>query len=181
MVVRTGTSDVRALMMQRAPERDDPDRPAMTLVDEIVGGGGGLDSRLATDVRRQRGLAYLIGSYYDADDGRFFVLFDAPRSRFRAARAAVRAVLSGLRTHPITSEELDRARHKLLAEALRDEADPSGILDRLSAAARERRPPDDLASLAARYDAVTLADVRRVARTRVTPDKMIEFDGGGVP
>jgi len=181
MVLRVGTSSVRALLMQRAPERDDPDRPAMTLLDAIAGGNGDLDSRLVSDVRRRRGLAYIVGTYYDADGGRFFVMFETPRRQFRATRAAVRDVIRGLRTHPVTSEELGRARHKLLAAALRDDSEPSGILDRLTTAAREHRPPDDLQSLAARYDAVTLADVRRVARTRLTPDRMVEYDEGPVP
>lgn len=125
----------------------------MSLVDEILGGGGDLDSRLGTEVRRRRGLAYTIGSVYDADRGWFAVMFDASQKRFRAARSAVFDVIAGLKTRPITNEELERARHKLLAAALRDEADPSGVLDRLATAARERRPPDDLLTLAARYDA----------------------------
>lgn len=181
MIVRVGTSTVRALMMQRAPAGDDPDRVAMTLLDEIIGGGGDIDSRLVSDVRRSRGLAYTIGTFYDADAGRFYVFFETPRRGFRATRAAVRDVIRGVQTHPVTSEELGRARHKLLADALREQSEPTGILDRLSAAARERRPPDDLQSLAARYGAVTLADVRRVARTRLTPDRMAEFDEGPVP
>ena len=181
LVFRIGTSSVRTMFMQAAPGRDDPDRMAMALLDEVLGGNGELDSRLGTEVRRRRGLAYTFGTYYDADNSRFFVYFEAPRARFRAARAAVRDVIGGARTHPVTSEELERARYKLLASALRDESNPSGILDRLSAAARNHQPPEDLQTLAARYDAVTLADVRRVARTRLTADKMLEVDEGPVP
>jgi predicted Zn-dependent peptidase len=181
MIVRVGTSSVRTLLMQRAPERDDPDRAAMAILDQVLGANGDLDARLGTEVRRRRGLAYMVGTFYDANDGRFFVLFEAPRARFRAARAAVRDVVGGLQKNPVTSEELERARHKLLAAALRDESDPTGILDRLSTAAREHQPPDDLQTLAARYGAVTLDDVRRVARTRLTPAAMVEFDEGPVP
>ena len=181
MVIRVGTASVRALLMQRAPEGSDPDRPAMTLLDEVLGANGDLDARLATEVRRRRGLAYAVGTFYDGDNGRFFVFFEAPRARFRAARTAVRDVLGGLQKNPVTTEELERARHKLLAAALHDDASPTGILDRLSAAARNHQPPDDLQSLAARYDAVTLDDVRRVARTRLTPNAMMEFDEGPVP
>jgi predicted Zn-dependent peptidase len=180
-VVRVGTASVRALLMQRAPDSDDPDRGAMALLDEVLGANGDLDARLGTEVRRRRGLAYMVGSYYDADHGRFFVMFEAPHARFRAARTAVRDVLHALQTTPITSEELDRARHKLVAAALQNESTPTGVLDRLSAAARNRQPPDDLQSIAARYDAVTLDDVRRVARTRLTPNAMMEIDEGPVP
>ena len=180
-MIRVGTASVRTLLVQRAPERGDPDATAMTLLDAVLGANGDLDARLGTEVRRRRGLAYMVGSVYDADEGRFFVAFEAPRARFRAARAAVRDVLHGLQKHPVTGEELERARHKLLAAALHDESNPSGILDRLSAAARNHQPPDDLQSLAARYAGVTLDDVRRVARTRLTPDAMVEFDEGPVP
>jgi predicted Zn-dependent peptidase len=180
-IFHIGIASVRTALVQHAPARDDPDRVAMSLANEILGGDGDLDSRLGTDVRRRRGLAYSVNSMYDADLGWFAILFDAPRKRFRAARAAVFDVMAGLKTHPFTNEELARARHKLLAAALRAEADPSGVLDRLATAARERRAPDDLQSLAARYDAVSLADVRRVAATRMTPNAMMEFDAGPVP
>jgi zinc protease len=153
----------------------------MTLLDEVLGGEGAIDARLGTEVRRRRGLAYRVGTYYDADNARFLVFFEATRGRYRAARAAVRSVLAAVRTNAVTSEELERARHKLLAAALRDESNPAGILDRLSSAAREHRSPEDLQTLAARYDAVTLDDVRRVARTRLTPNAMVEFDEGPVP
>ena len=179
--MRVNTASVRAILVQRAPAHDDPDRVAMSLVDEILGANGDLDSRLATEVRRQRGLVYMCGTYYDADSGWFAVIFASPRSRFRAARSAVLDVIGRLKTQPITSEELERARRKLLAAALRNEADPSGVLDRLATAARRREPPEDLQTLATRYAAVSLADVQRVAATRVTPNAMSEFDEGPVP
>ncbi|MDQ6925918.1 MAG: insulinase family protein, partial [Candidatus Eremiobacteraeota bacterium] len=181
MVVRVGTSSVRTIMMQPAPKGGDADRPAMGLLDEVLGANNDIDARLGTEVRRRRGLVYMVGTFYDADNGLFFVYFEAPRARFRAARAAVRHVIGGLQKNPVTSEELERARHKLLSSALRAESNPTGILDRLSTAARENQPPDDLQTLAARYDAVTLADIRRIARTRLTLDAMLEFSAGPVP
>lgn len=174
---RTAPS-VSGYLLLPAPSRSDPDYGAMMLLDAILGRGGEFDTRLAREVRVRRGLAYGIGSYYDPRSGRLFLYFDSPSGRFAAARTAVRDVLERMRTGPISTEERTRAYNKLLAEALRDRSAPDGILDNLSDAARERLAPDDIATLAALYGAVTVADIERVAAKTLRPDRIIEMDEG---
>jgi predicted Zn-dependent peptidase len=48
----------------RALRRDDPDRFALAVVDQVL--GGGMSSRLFQDVREKRGLAYSVFSYRSA-------------------------------------------------------------------------------------------------------------------
>ena len=104
--------------------------------------------------------------------------FDASRANFEAARAAVRSTVNALRTGTVSAAEVERARRKLLASALRTQASPDGVLDMLENAAEEHRTPDDYATLAALYGKVTASDVERAARAHLHPDRMIEFDEG---
>ena len=166
------------MLMQPAPGRDDPDSSAMAILNAILGGDGDFDTRLMRDVRIRRGLVYTVASLYDPRHSAMLIGFEGRSRDLAATRAAIRAVVEGLRTGGISPAERERAVRKLLAKALRQEATPDGILDRLSAAARERRTPDDLETLAARYAAVRLDDLERVARTRLLPDRMIEIDKG---
>ena len=48
----------------RSLRRDDPDRYALTVLDQVL--GGGMTSRLFQEVREQRGLAYSVYSYRSA-------------------------------------------------------------------------------------------------------------------
>ena len=50
----------------RAIHRLDPDRYAMTLMNEVL--GGGMTSRLFAEIREKRGLAYSVGSHPTAFD-----------------------------------------------------------------------------------------------------------------
>lgn len=168
----------KGVLMQSAPGLDDPDSSAMAILNAILGGDGDFDTRLMRDVRVRRGLVYDVASFYEPRHGAMLIEFEGRSRDLAATRAAIRAVVEGLRTGAISAAERERAVRKLLAKALRQEATPDGILDRLSATARERRTPDDLETLAARYAAVSLDDLERVARTRLLPDRIIEIDQG---
>jgi len=55
----------------------DADYPAMMLANYMIGGGGGLNSRLATRIRQKEGISYGVGSYFSAgyfeqNSGTFF-------------------------------------------------------------------------------------------------------------
>ncbi len=168
----------RAFTVRIVPARTDPDSPAMALLNSILGDDSDPDTRLVSDVRTRRGLAYGVGSSYNAEDGQLFVWWNSTRRNFPAARAATRTVVDALLTGPISPAELARARRKLLAKALRRQSSPEGVLDALAVAATDRRAPDDLDSLAARYDAVTREDLERVARTRVPREPSFELNEG---
>ena len=173
-----GSPGAQALTVRIVPAGDDPDSAAMALLNGILGENGDPDTRLVSDVRTRRGLAYGVGSVYNAEDGQLFVWLSSTRRNFSAARAAAQRVVEMLLTGTITEAELARARRKLLAKALRQQASPAGVLSALASAAIGRRAPDDIDSLTARYDAVTRADLERVARTRIPREPSFEVNEG---
>ena len=55
------TEQAHLVLGMRSLRRDDPDRYALTVLNQVL--GGGMSSRLFQEVREQRGLAYSVYSY----------------------------------------------------------------------------------------------------------------------
>jgi len=161
-----------------APTRDDPDWAAMSVLNSILGADGRFDTRLAREVRERRGLVYETSSTYLPSRGLIQFGFGASRANYAAARAATLAVVDGLSRGPIAPAEVERARRALLARALENQDSPDGVLDMLEDAFRERRAPEDFATLAAAYGSVGVDEVQRVARARLDTTLFSEFDDG---
>jgi predicted Zn-dependent peptidase len=64
---RRATEQAHLVLGVRALSRDDPDRYALSVVNQAL--GGGMSSRLFQEVREKRGLAYSVYSYRVAFDG----------------------------------------------------------------------------------------------------------------
>ena len=64
---RRPTEQAHLVLGVRALSRDDPDRYALSVVNQAL--GGGMSSRLFQEVREKRGLAYSVYSYRVAFDG----------------------------------------------------------------------------------------------------------------
>jgi predicted Zn-dependent peptidase len=60
-VLERPTEQAHVVLGMRSLRRDDPDRYALTVLNQVF--GGGMSSRLFQDVREQRGLAYSVFSY----------------------------------------------------------------------------------------------------------------------
>jgi predicted Zn-dependent peptidase len=72
-VVERALEQAHLVLGTRALPRDDPDRYALAVVDQVL--GGGMSSRLFQEIRERRGLAYSVFSYRSAfaDTGAFAV------------------------------------------------------------------------------------------------------------
>jgi predicted Zn-dependent peptidase len=81
--------------------------------------GQGMDSRLFTEVREQRGLVYSVyagmASYRDA--GAMFVSFSTRPENVEEAIRVIEQEIEKLKTEPVTTEELERARNKYRASS----------------------------------------------------------------
>ena len=147
----------------------DPDYFAMRLFTEAL--GGGMSSRLFQVVREELGLAYAVDAYTDhyEDAGLFGVYLGAAAADAAKAVRAVREQIAGLAERP-SAAELARAKAQLKAHLFMARESP---LARAEQAAAQLHLFDRLIpveDLAARLDAVGLADVRRVGATLLSCD-----------
>jgi zinc protease len=155
------------------PERRDPDFMALSVMNHILGGGG-FSSRLMTEVREKRGLAYGAYSYLTPLDGTGLVLGGAATGNARVAETieVVRAEWRRMAEVGPTSEELDAAKRYLTgAYPLRFDSN-AAIANQLVAIQRDDLGIDYPQRRNAEVEAVTVEDVRRVAAKWLRPDDL---------
>lgn len=154
--------------------RDDPDWYAAFVMNHIFGGGG-LGSRLATEVREKRGLAYGASSGLRLYKKASLMVISTASANEKVGEAVkvVRAEMARLRADGVTEQELADAK-TYLTGALPVSLDSSGsIASLLYSMQIDGLPRDHLDKRAALIAAVKPEDIRRVARRLLRDDAAI--------
>jgi zinc protease len=155
--------------------RGDPDAYALEVMNEILGGSG-FTSRIMKTVRSDEGLAYSAGSglrpgiYYP---GVFRAEFQSKSRSVAYATQLVFQEIKKIREQPVSAEELDTIKRNLIEtfpSTFNSKAQTVGIF---AADEYTRRDPNFWQTYRERINAVTAADVQRVAQKYLVPDKMV--------
>ncbi len=152
------------------PARRDPDRPALDVMNFIL--GGDFTSRLNQEIRDKAGLAYGAGSRFQTmrDGGLFVARLNTRTETTRQAVDRMLAILREIREQPVGLAELANTRaHLAGAFPMRFETNTQ-IADELSDAALFGLPADDFARYRERIRAVDAAAVQAIARRWVPTD-----------
>ncbi len=149
-----------------------PDRYALQLLATVL--GGGMSSRLFTEVRERRGLAYYVygvnHSYTDA--GSLYSQAGVDITRIDDAVTTIAAELRKIAAEPVPADELEKARNFVKGRFVLGLESPQGlIMFGLRKEVLERRAPDP-AEVLAGIDAVTGEDVSRVARDLIADERL---------
>ena len=155
-------------------KRSDPDFYAAYLLNHVLGGGS-FTSRLYGEVREKRGLAYSVYSYLSTLDRAGLVMGGVASANERVAEAleVIRGELVRLREDGVTEEELRDAKTYINgAYPLRLDSN-GAIAQSLVAIQLEDLGIDYMDRRSGYIDAVTLGDIRRVARRLIRPDELI--------
>jgi predicted Zn-dependent peptidase len=151
---------------------DHPDRYPLQLLATAL--GGGMSSRLFTEVRERRGLAYYVyglnHSYTDA--GTLYSQAGVDIGRIDDAVATIAAELRKIAAEPLPAEELEKARNFAKGRFVLQLESPQGLMMfGLRKEVLERRLPDADEVLRG-LDAVTAEDVARVAGELIARDRL---------
>ncbi|MBD0337868.1 MAG: insulinase family protein [Thermoleophilia bacterium] len=141
-----------------------PDRYVLQLITTIL--GGGMSSRLFTEVRERRGLAYYVFAINNAytDTGSFFAQAGVDIDRIDEAVTTIVGELRKIAAEPVPEDELEKARSSTKGRfVLQIESPHALLLFGLRRAVLEGGPTEP-ADVLAGLDAVTAEDVRRVAQ-----------------
>ncbi len=154
---------------------DNPDYPAVRVLDLILGAGGFSD-RLSQEVRVKRGLAYSIGSYLGAGtrDHGVFLIFWATRND--AVQEAVEVILEQLKSlteAEVSDRELEIAKNQYLNSFVFKFATVDDIIRRKMFYEYIGYPSDFLETFRDNVMKVTKADVLRVAKKYLQPESVI--------
>jgi zinc protease len=150
-------------------------------VGNYILGGGGLVSRLSTEVREKRGLSYSVYSYFlpMRASGPFVLGLQTKNTQRDEAMKLVREVLAAFVQDGPTAEELDAAKkHITGAFPLRLDSNRK-IADNLSVIAFYGLPLTWLDDYIPRVEAVTVEQVRDAFQRRVHPDRLVAVVVGG--
>jgi predicted Zn-dependent peptidase len=151
---------------------DHPDRYALSVLATVL--GGGMSSRLFSEVRERRGLAYYIYGYNQAytDTGTLFAQGGVDIKRIDEAIETVVREFGRIAAEPVSEDELGKAQSFSKGRLVLSLEDPRGtILFGLRSEVLEgktREPDEVLAGIGA----VTREDVQRVAQDIVRQDRL---------
>lgn len=175
LVNKSDVNQGRVSMGHLGTMRDNPDFYALSVMDDILGGGG-FTSRIMSRVRSDEGLAYSAGSNYGFGvyyDGIFQASFQSKSPTVAQAAAIVLEEIEKIRTQKVTSEELETSINSAVEVFPRYFATPGAIVGTFANDEYTKRKPDFWDTYRDRIRAVTADDVLRVARKYLTPDKMV--------
>ncbi len=154
-------------------DRDDDDFFPAYVMNEILGGRG-LGSRLNTEVREKRGLTYGISSFLGPKDQGALVLGSVASSNDTIAEAieVVTAEWAKMANEGVTQDELDKAKTYLTgAYPLRFDGN-STIANIMVGMQMTGLSPDYIRTRNDNINAVTLDDIKRVAKRVLRPDDL---------
>jgi zinc protease len=154
-------------------KRHDPDFYAAFVMNHILGGGG-FSSRLMQEVREKRGLAYSIDTNLVTLDqvGLLLGMVGTKNASVAETIALIRQEWQRMRDEGPTEAELADAKLYLTGSYALRFSSTQAIAGALVAVQLERFPPDYFQRRNGYVEAVTLADVQRVAREMLDPEKL---------
>ena len=162
--------------------RDNPDRYALLVMNDILGGGG-FTSRLLTRIRSDEGLAYStsssfgLGTYYD---GVFRVSFQSRSETVSRAAAIVLEEIDRIRDRQVTESELRTSKASFIDTFTRNFSSAASTAGLFASDEYTGRDPEYLVNYRDRISAVTGDDIVRVARQYLDPDQLVILITGDI-
>jgi len=177
-LVNKDVNQGRVAMMLPGIMRDDPDYFPIIIMNDILGGGG-FTSRIVNRVRSDEGLAY--SAYSSFPGGVYFpYAFTAGfQSKSRTVAYAASIVIEEMKriaTEPVSAEELENSKKGFIDRLPRSFASKSqvaGVLAGDEFTGRYATQPDYWQQVVPRLSAVTRADVQRVAKKYLDPQRLV--------
>lgn len=155
--------------------QDDPDYPAVDLMNYTLGGGS-FSSRITQVVRNDQGLAYTANASVGADvhyPGAFAAFTQTKNSTVVFAAQLMMNEIERMYAGDVRQKDLDFAKTARVNSFPSMFPTISGIIGNFARLELENRPKDYYDTYLARYNKVTLDDIKRVARKYLQPDKMV--------
>lgn len=157
--------------------RDNPDYFAITVMNDILGGGG-FTSRIVNRVRSDEGLAYSAGSGFPGGvyyRGAFLAVFQSKSRTVPYAISLVKEELEKMATAPVTEEELNTSKRSYIdtfPQNFSTAAQVAGTFAGDEMTGRYAKEPTYWKTFRDKVNAVTADDVKRVAKKYLTPDQI---------
>jgi zinc protease len=170
---KTDVNQTSINMLDLGIERSNPDYFAVTVMNELF--GGGFSSRLFNNIRSKAGLAYNVGGgvgYGWDRPGTTNIEMQTKSATTIEGIQALAAEIDDLHKNPATPEELKRAKDNILNSFVFQFDTPEKVLHEKMAYEFYHYPLDFLERYRAEVEKVNVADVTRVANKYVHKERM---------
>ncbi len=180
-VVHRDTEQAHLAVAAPAPDRDDEERHAMSIVEHVL--GGGMSSRLFQSIREERGLAYSVYAYRLSFQGAGALAVYAGTSPANAGQVLdlVHAEFERVAAEGITEPELDAARGHIRGAMSLGLEDSGARMSRIGHGQTVHGRVLTLDEVYERLAALTLGQVNDVARRWLSRPRSVAcvgpFDG----
>ncbi|HJU83047.1 MAG TPA: pitrilysin family protein [Holophagaceae bacterium] len=169
---RKGLQQMSLVLGFPAPSHRHADRAAANLLSHVL--GGGMASRLFLELRERRGLCYQVGSFVSpyADTGALQISASCAPENARELVKRTMAECLRLREEGISGEELERAKLQARTSLVFSQESSSARMFNLAHQAIHWGELRSLDQLTEEIQAVTDADLRRVAAEVLRPERL---------
>ncbi|MDP7011060.1 MAG: pitrilysin family protein [Verrucomicrobiota bacterium] len=177
-IVNKEVNQGRVSILLPGIQRDNSDYYAIQVMNDILGGGG-FTSRITNRVRSDEGLAYSAGSSFPGGTYYPMAFFAGFQSKSRTVLYAVSIVFEEMKriaTQPVTDEEMKTAKNSFIQtfpESFATKGQIAGIFLNEEYTGRAKDNPDYYKNYRSKIATVTKADVQRVARKYLNPEKAV--------
>jgi len=154
---------------------DDPDVPALALMNDILGGGG-FTSRLVKRIRSDEGLAYSAFSQYGVDiwwPGIFRMGYQSKSETVALAAKIALEELERIQQEEVSDEELATAKASFIDVFPRQFESAGRTVGLFVRSEYEGRPPEYWLNYQDNVRAVTKQDVLRAAQEHLSPENLV--------
>ncbi|WP_433230994.1 M16 family metallopeptidase [Actinomadura formosensis] len=164
VVIDKDTEQAHIILGGAGVSRTDDRRFALGVLNAAL--GGGMSSRLFQEIREKRGLAYSVYSYTAqyADSGIFGVYAGCQPAKAEEVLSICRDELAKAADECLTDEELDRGKGQLRGAMVLGLEDTGSRMSRIGKSELVYESLLPVEEVLARIEAVTLDDVRAIAR-----------------
>ena len=166
------TAQAHFMVASRGYAYEDPDEPAARLVAAIL--GRGMSSRLFTNVRERQGLAYTVFAEVNSfvDTGLFEAYAGVNLDKIQQALDSVLHELDVIRREQVSEAELAKAKQQLMAGLEMSLESNGSIADRIGTQLVLLGKVKTIEESLARIEAVTTADIKRVAAEMLAIERL---------
>ncbi|WP_248795111.1 M16 family metallopeptidase [Pseudomonas sp. MWU13-2105] len=167
------------LMAQQGIDRTDPDYAALSLGNQILGGGG-FGTRLMSEVREKRGLTYGVYSGFSPMQARgpFQINLQTRAEMSEGTHKLVDEVVSDYLKNGPTQKELDDAKREMAGSFPLANASNSSIVGQLGLMGFYDLPLDYLENFVQQTQALTIEQIKSAMNKHLSVDKMIVVTAG---
>lgn len=149
------------------------DYPALSVMNEVLNSFGG---RLFNEIRSRQGLAYSVYAAWSPQydyPGLFLAGGDTRSAATTPFVKSMKTEIERIRTTPIAEAELKAAKDSVLNSFIFNFQDPAQTLSRLMRYEYFGYPPDFIFTYQKGVEKTTIADVQRVAKQYLKPEKLV--------